>query len=489
MRAPLRQQIKQRYALAVTALDSGQISSAQADLTDLLKLVPRSAEVHFQLSRIAQMLGQHDIRADHLRTALTSKPDSIALNEAGVDAFSAVNDTVAALAAHDRLIKQDPDKLSRKVDKGMSLQFFGDFTAADSLFRDLIDKHPDEGALYRIYVTTARLDPDDPLIPQMSALLDRNDIADAGKMHIGFALAKVLDTHGDTAAAFARLRAANDLQGKLHPYDRTELIAKNKALRAFQDGASLTPIGAKPAIQSLFVTGMPRSGTTLVEQILASHPGVTAAGELPYAHRLAESLFKSGNGLLPLKDAPEHLIDDFARGYVQMIRRDTGVKSGMVTDKAIQAHRIYGLLHRALSGVRFVVVHRDPRDIALSIYRNHFKLGTHRYANDLGDIAHAIKDFRASVVYWRERLPDAIYEINYDKLVANPESQTKALIAAVGLDWDDSCLSFHKTAGSVKTLSLQQVRQPIYRGSSQAWRKYETELAPFFEAWGDTEWD
>jgi hypothetical protein len=150
---------------------------------------------------------------------------------------------------------------------------------------------------------------------------------------------------------------------------------------------------------------------------------------------------------------------------------------------------IYGLLHTALPNARFIIVHRDPRDIAVSIYKNYFTGGTHRYANDLAAIADAIKAFRQIVAHWRNTLPDRFTEIRYEDLVADPVSMSKQLIHAAGLGWQDQCLDFHKSGGTVKTLSLHQVRQPIYQSSAAAWRRYEAELQPFFDAWGDTPWD
>ncbi|MGY9049253.1 MAG: sulfotransferase family protein, partial [Rhodobacterales bacterium] len=313
--------------------------------------------------------------------------------------------------------------------------------------------------------------------------------SDNARMHLSYALAKATEDQGTIDKVFAHLHRANALQRKLAPFDRIARIAENAAYLSAQDGADLSPLGDPQPLRPVFVTGMPRSGTTLVEQIIAAHSSATAGGELAHALKLAVAAFGTRDGLAPLGSIPDVQITKYAQDYTDLARRDTGATSGLVTDKSIQNHPINGLLHRALSGARFVIVHRDPRDIAVSIYKNHFKTGAHRYANDLSDIAFTIRTFRANVAFWKSRLPGVIHEIRYEDLVADPEPQTRALIAAVGLDWEDGCLTFHKAGGSVKTLSLHQVRQPIYRGSAQAWRKYETELAPFIEAWGDEPWD
>ena len=191
----------------------------------------------------------------------------------------------------------------------------------------------------------------------------------------------------------------------------------------------------------------------------------------------------------PLATEPQDRLKAFATRLNSAIHPFANPAKTRLTDKSIMAYLIYGLLHATLPNARFIVVHRDPRDIALSIYKNHFSAGTHRYANDLAAIAEVIKSFRQIIAHWRDTLPDRFAEIRYEDLVSDPETQSKHLIAAAGLDWEDQCLNFHEKGGTVKTLSLHQVRQPIYKSSAAAWRRYETELQPFIDAWGDTPWD
>jgi hypothetical protein len=234
---------------------------------------------------------------------------------------------------------------------------------------------------------------------------------------------------------------------------------------------------------------MPRSGTTLVEQIVASHDTARAGGEMGHALRLAFRHFVKAGRVTPLRDLGPADLAHYAADYLALARRDTQATAGVITDKSIQTHMIFGLVRRALAGARIVIVHRDPRDIALSIYKTPFRLGTHRYSNDLADIADEIKRFRRSVAHWRERMPSALHEVRYEDLVADPEPQARALIAAAGLDWQDACLSFHERGGAVRTLSVAQVRQPIHAGRREAWRKFEAQLQPFIDAWGDEPWD
>ncbi|MFD1340891.1 tetratricopeptide repeat-containing sulfotransferase family protein [Litorisediminicola beolgyonensis] len=480
---------KSRYAAALAALQAGRVGAAQSAFRELLRERPDVPEIHFQLSRIAHHAGDRAARAAHLRRALDLKPDEPALNEAAADAFAALGERDAALAAHDRLIAAEPGSIKRRVDKGMYLQLSGEFDAADALFRDLIKRHPDEGALYRIMLATTRLTADDPLMAQLETLLKRPNLPDQSRFHAHFAMAKALEDQERYAEVFPHLDRANALQRKLSPYDAAARVAEQGQFRAAQEGADLTPIALDAAIRPVFVIGMPRSGTTLVERILGAHSAVSAGGELGHALKLATKFFSANNRLIPLKSVSDAQLRDYARAYLGLVRRDTGAQAGVVTDKSIQTHLVLGYIAKAMPEARVVFVHRDPRDVALSIYKNHFALGTHRYGNDLADIAEAIRLFRDQARYWSVRLGPRATSVQYEALVADPEPEAERLVAFCDLPWEEACLSPHQSGGQVKTLSLAQVRQPIHGGRAAAWRRYEAALQPFIEAWGDTSWD
>ena len=474
---------------ARAALSKGLLNEARRALEQVAQADPGSVEAAFHLSRIAFEQGDRAACLSWLDKALALAPKNARIGMAAAERFRHFNRPDKALAAYDQVISLDRKALKPRADKAHYLQLLGRFDEAEALFVKLIKQHPRETELYRIFLATRKVTPGDPHLRAMKALWNSASLPDPQRMHLGFALAKSMEDIGQPDQVFAYLDRANALQRAAAPFDAAAQDIEFDGVRAAQAGLDPTATGAPPPLRPVFVTGMPRSGTTLVERILGAHSAVTTGGEMGHAMRLAYHMFGVGAQMRPLDREPPAKLRQFAESYVRLAQRDLGPDAQVVTDKSILSHLIFGLIRHSLPGARIIVVHRDPRDIALSIYKNHFTTGTHRYANDLSEIAGSIKRFRRSVAHWRDRMPGLIHEIRYEDLVSDPEPQSRALVAAAGLDWEDACLTFHNSGGAVKTLSVSQVRQPIHRRSAQAWKTYETELTPFIAAWGDEPWD
>ncbi len=481
--------VKTTYDTALTLARQGDISKAAGLLDGLALQAPNLPEIHFQRARLAARLGDHDKRLSAIDRAVDLRATEPAILTEAIAAHSAAGHHDTVLSLFDRLITLDPKAIKPQAEKALYLQTAGRFEESEKLLRKLQKKHPHDAELYRMLATTIRIQPNDPMIGAMRRLANHPKLSPQGRMHINFALAKAMEDTKATAKVFAHLHLANKAQAELWPDDPVARAAERDGVLAAQDGLSPVPNakGTDPAL--IFVTGLPRSGTTLVEQIIASHSRVHAGGEMATALRTAYDLFGQGAEMRSLAKESQDTLNDFANRLNAANRPFATPAKRFLTDKSIMAFLIYGLLHATLPNARFIVAHRDPRDIALSIYKNHFNAGTHRYANDLAAIAEVIKSFRRIIAHWRKSLPDRFAEVRYEDLVADPERTSKHLISAAGLDWEDQCLNFHQKGGTVKTLSLHQVRQPIYQSSAAAWRRYEIELQPFIDAWGDTPWD
>ena len=315
---------------------------------------------------------------------------------------------------------------------------------------------------------------DRPLVDRMRRFAERPDLDVLTRMTVQFGLGKAFDDLGDYEEAMRQYEAANRLRGMSERLDRAALVAKRDRIIADYTAEALVGaerLLARPARPGddlpVFIVGMPRSGTTLVEQILSSHPAVAAGGELPFWAQWEHELNASAIGS---PDAAK--LSRVAEDYCAELRR-IGPKALRVTDKRPSNFEAIGPIRLALPDARIIHCRRNPIDTCLSIFFAHFS-GSHKYAWDRGDLAFFYHEYERLMEHWRRVLPaDQFTEVQYETLVADRESETRRLVAFCGLDWDEACLAPERNRREVKTESLWQARQPVYTTSVERWRRYE----------------
>ncbi len=291
-----------------------------------------------------------------------------------------------------------------------------------------------------------------------------------------YAVGKAMDDMGEYDLAFSNYRRANDLNKRhMSPYDRPRLtqlvdfIIKNQTAEWLQQAAMKGLSSDRP----VFIVGMLRSGTTLAEQILASHPAVFGAGELPYWNA---AIVASGLDLMTA-DTPDQSFADLARLYLQSLPAGSN-DSQRVIDKTPGNFLHLGLIRAALPKARFIHMRRHPVDTCVSIYFQHLE-AFHNYACDLDDLAHYYSQYRRLMQHWHTVLPgNAILEVPYEDLVADTESCSRRMLDFIGLPWDSSCLDFHRTERTILTASKSQVRRVIDNSAVGRWRAYRKFLDP-----------
>ena len=347
--------------------------------------------------------------------------------------------------------------------------------------REQVARGQAAGGQLLAYARSGKMERGDPVADEMVRVFEANQEGDEIRAEIAFALAKMHDDWGEYKKSFPYLKAGNDaMKAKAMPRKSKAMPQFNLARRMYErslpvwDEAGATGYtGDGP--RALQVTGMPRSGTTLVEQIISSHSTVSAAGEVGVVGNLSREALEipdlqgeplDAGGLRDLGEKITH-------AYGELFP-----KAAAVTDKAILSNIFAGIFARALPNGRMVVLRRDPRDNCLSMYKNRFQPGTHEYTTDLEALAFRYLGFLDVLKYWREQAPGSFYEIRYEELIENPEEETRRLIDYCGLEWEDACLEFYKNKRQVKTLSAFQVRQKLYSSSVGAWKNYEEELEP-----------
>ena len=295
------------------------------------------------------------------------------------------------------------------------------------------------------------------------------------QIELGFALAKAYDDLDRVDDAYAALKAANDRQRTLSGYRLAEDETLFANIRSAAD--RLPPVIPEPESASprpVFVVGMPRSGTSLIEQILASHRDVHGAGELETMNR---ALLSEDGSVDPALITPAWL-----RSLGQAYRESLAALAGgrpVVIDKMPLNFRWIGFVAQALPDARFVHVRRDSRAVCWSLYRYYFPDAGLGFANSLDDLAGYYSLYDRLMAFWQERCPaERWYELDYAALTEHQDAETRRLVAFCGLPWDDACLSFHETRRTVRTQSALQVRRAMYRGSSDAWTRYAEHLQP-----------
>lgn len=397
------------------------------------------------------------------------------------DALSQAHQDDKSLALVKSVIEIEPSNPDALISFATGLQMNGEFENADAVFRKAIEVAPDNGEAFRRLVAGYKVSDGDPLIDTMAAQFDRSDLNERDRMNFGFALGKALEDAGAHDRVFKYLKEANRIAADISKASRHQLfteIEENRRVFAPIDFANVAP-ATENDFAPIFVTGLPRSGTTLVERIIAAHSTVDSGGELGIAKPLCGEMRTAPPGSAKSADNIEALTR-VGREYTKAIMlRFPDV--ARLTDKSIYTFLALGPIKCALPKSKFIVVRRDPRANLFSMYKNKFADGSHGYANDMESLARYYDEFDKTITFWRDRIPDWFYEVSYEALVEDPEPEARKLIAACGLEWEDDCLNFHKKKGKVQTLSVYQVRQPISKGSVSGWRRFEADLAPMLD--------
>lgn len=388
----------------------------------------------------------------------------------------------AALASYGRSLDLSPDAAEASNNLGNVLRGLGRLDEARAAYRAALAARPDHAASHLNLADLHRFAPGDPWIDELRDRL-AGAASDADRVHYGFALAKSLDETGDTDGAFAALEQANRLRRRQLAYDPDADARQFAAVRRLFDGPLPETSGApdfRGGPQPVFIVGMMRSGTSLVEKILASHSRVFGAGELEAMGRLAVPIARAAEA------DPARRID---RDTALAVRQDylaalAGLpeQAPVVTDKMPTNLTWVGLILTAFPEAKVIHLNRDPMAVGWSIFRHYFSQDGNGYAYDLADIGRYYRMQQDLMGFWHQRFPGRILELNYEALTENQEAQTRALLEWCGLPWEDACLKFHETPGLVRTASSVQVRRAMYRGSSEEWRRYEAHLGPLRDA-------
>jgi tetratricopeptide (TPR) repeat protein len=472
--------------LGTALCDLGYRLEAASLFARAIELDPRRAESHCNLGNVLVELRRIDEAAGSYAHALALKPDYALAHLSLGAALRQQGRAADAEASCQAALAIEPNSVAALSVLGELRADRGQFAEAEELFQRAIAIDPGFPFSFFSIATHRKMTTQDTAWLQGTEALLAKPLPLRHEISLRYALGKYFDDVKEYDEAFGNYRQANELTKRYEvTYDRTKLTERVDAIISRFDAASMRQWQSlgHSSERPVFIVGMPRSGTTLTEQILASHPAVFGAGELIFwqtAFAAYEAAALRGHVAgSPAAGTPAgaSLIPRMAHDYLDALSSLSG-EAQRVVDKMPLNFMNVGLIHAALPRARFIHLRRHPIDTCLSVYFQYFS-HLHPYANDFDNLAHFYGEYVRLTDHWRAALPaTTLLEIPYEALVEDQEGWTRRMLEFIGLPWDPKCLDFHQTDRVVITFSKWQVRQKIHSASAGRWRNYEKFLGP-----------
>jgi tetratricopeptide (TPR) repeat protein len=525
---------------AVEALLEGDLAKADPVLNDRFGLHPTDVAAVRLLADAAMRLGRFSAAEALLRPVLDAAPDFMPARQAYAVVLLIRNEPQAALAHLDRLVEQapgsalflslrgsarlqlgdydgaaldlttslkkDPDQPRAWLSYGHVLRTIGRRAAAIDAYRKSLELQPTLGEAYwsLANLKVVRFDADD--LAAMRAALARGDLSDDDRAHIHLSLAKALEDERQFEPSFHHYAEGNALRRAMASYDPSanrDYVRRNEETFTESFFRSRAGVG-DPSPDPIFVVGLPRSGSTLVEQILSSHPLVEGVSELPdliaiatrvsarpaaggsdapAPSRGAEGQPPGGHYPAMLASVPAEMFAELGREYIDRTRVHRKLGRPFFIDKLPSNFMQLGLLHLILPNAKIIDARRNPMACCFSGFKQNFARGA-EYSYDLDDIGRYYVDYLTLMAHFDQVLPGRVHRVRYETLIAQPEVEVRRLLAYCGLEFEPACLRFYETDRPVRTASSEQVRQPLFTDGLDHWKNFEPWLDPLKRALG-----
>lgn len=463
----------------------GQNAEAIKDYRLAIQIEPRLSEALRNLGLCLQEQRRYDEALSVLEHCLRQAPQAPEAHLALANLRRDCGDLGGAISLYKSAQKLGATQASIDCEIALTLRDLGRIDAAKHHLTLSIDKNPSLGRAWRALVNLGTFDSESDLLRLRSAFKKPGDRLN--KMHLEFALGKALEDQKNYTQAFTHYANANkshqvqftyDISNDLSVFDQIIAVFDTKTRDKFKAEANNSN-------QPIFIIGMPRSGTSLVEQIISAHSEVFGAGE---TEAFPQALFKNFNMADGQNYAPalEQLtatdLEQIASYYLNEIHKLPSKSAHYVSDKLPMNFINLGIIRVVFPNAKIIHCRRNPISTCWSIYKNYLPAEGHLYAANFSDLASYYKGYQKLMAHWHTLFPTAVIEVDYEALVSDPEIQTENLLKALGLTSEPACLAPHKNKRAVRTLSAAQVRQPIHTKSVESWRNYETELFTLIDA-------
>ncbi|WP_411970684.1 tetratricopeptide repeat-containing sulfotransferase family protein [Mesorhizobium sp. CA14] len=468
--------------------DLGRVAAAVDFFRGAVDIRPDQLAARDNLGSSLKQLGQFDAAEEIYRGTIGRNPFHVRARIGLAETMQEAGRLDEAIKLFSEALSIRPKDAELLYGLGVAMMEKGKLDEAADRARQALAIAPNMAKAWLLLTQVKRQTERDKELAGMEAEHAKAPQGSLARMQLSFGLGKVNDDLKDYGRAFDYFAEGNAIRRKVIDYDPARTRDEFEAMKAAFDTAFFEqhrPSGISDDTP-IFVVGMPRSGTTLVEQIIASHPQVFGAGELNILKTAVAKQFPmSMPGGFPagIADMPDKAFAEAGQAYLEMLHsRYPGYRH--VTDKMPGNFLLVGFLHMMLPKAKIVHCARDAAATCLSIFKVHFRGDSHRYGYDLGELADFHNLYTDIMAHWHKVLPGVVHDVRYEDFVADQEGQTRALMAYLGLPWDDKVLSFHETDRPVRTASAAQVRQPMYQGSVDLWKRYGDRLKPLLDKLG-----
>jgi tetratricopeptide (TPR) repeat protein len=453
-----------------------------------IELQPRRIEAYNNLGNALLQLGRGEEAIAQYQKALEIDPDYLEARFSLGNALLSLNRSEEAIEQNRKIFELDPTKVGALNNIGVALHRLGRLSEADEAYERALLIAPRQVSTHLNLAHLRRFTADDPRLRRLEEIAGEMPTLEAGdQISLHFALAKAYEDLNQHEQCFGHLREGNAIKRQQLSYDEGAVLDMFQRIRTIftRDLVRQKSGAGDESRVPVFVVGMPRSGTSLLEQILASHSGIFGAGETgsfaravaPFRHPETEGgEFPEMVSTLSAQD-----LNEIGSAYLNAVQ-SLAPDMARIVNKLPMNFMFAGLIHLALPNAKIIHARRDPMDTCFSCYSLVFT-GNQPFSYDLGELGRYYRGYEALMAHWHEVLPKGVMiDVQYEALVDDIEGQARAMIAHCGLEWEDGCLSFHETERSVRTASSVQVRTPVYRSSIGRWRAYEKFLQPLVEA-------
>jgi tetratricopeptide (TPR) repeat protein len=463
-----------------------QNDAALAQYQRALQLRPVYVEAQLGLSKTLQALEQFSQAESAARRAVEIAPENAKAHAVLASILNDRLDPRSAQTEYEKALSLDANCEEALLGLGDLHMQNGKMELAESFFRKSLSLKPDSIAARIHLVQVKKVKAGDEDFESLRAEESQlPTFSENKRLSLNFALGKGYDDLGEHDKAFPHFLAGCKQKRSKFDYDAKAMTQQFQEIAAIFNKPYLESLrgGGDASALPIFVLGMPRSGTTLTEQIIASHPTVFGAGELPDLLRIAHRKTAPELDRFPdnLQALNEGYLSTWGAEYIAELRKhDANAKH--ITDKMPANFFMVGLIHVMLPNAKIIHVNRNPVDTCVSCFTHLFKQ-KQEHTYDLAELGRYYRDYGRLMQHWRSVLPaDAFLDVQYEDIVADKEKEARRLLSFCDLEWDAACLDFHKTERTVRTASVTQVRQPIYTSSVERWRKYAQHLGPLLES-------